>query len=102
MEQEILNVPFDTEGNQMFGLGEIRGYRKDYKFYATLTFLGFSISYNIAFNAIFISDSNTKYTMFPKDMEEIIPYLKNGSVTGNFTFVQRGQNFGVKLLKADF
>lgn len=101
--KKILQIPFDTEGNQMhhpYGFGTFKEYKDNYEFFTTLTFSHFSRGRSAAY-ARFISVSGMKCTMFLKEFEEIIPYLKNGSITGDFTFCKHGQNFGVKLLKAD-
>lgn len=102
-EHKILRVPFDTKGNQEHypnKWGSHGEYRDNYEFFTTLTFSHFSRGKSAAY-ANFICTSGMKCTMFLRDLEEIMPFLENGSVTGSFTFVKRGQNFGVKLIKAD-
>ena len=98
-----IQVPFDTEGNQMhhpYGFGELKEYRDNYEFFTTLTFSYFCRGCSAAY-AKFRSASGMGCTMFLKEFEEVIPYLKNGSITGTFTFCKHGQNFGVKLIKVD-
>lgn len=102
--KKILQVPFDTEGNQMhYPYGcypDLKEFKDNYEFSTTLKFSYFVRGCSAAY-AQFVSVSGMKCTMFLKEFEEVIPYLKNGSITGDFTFCKHGQNFGVKLLKAD-
>lgn len=102
-ERKVLRVPFDIEGNQEHypnAWGGHKEYKDNYEFFSTLTFSHFSRGRSAAY-AHFTTVSGMKCTMFLRDLEEVMPFLKNGSVTGTFTFVKRGQNFGVKLLKTD-
>lgn len=45
--------------------------------------------------------TNKKYEMFISDFEDCIKnnHLTNSLIKGTFTFVKKGQNYGVKLLK---
>jgi hypothetical protein len=100
-EKKILKVPFDKNGNQEHYPNEWGGhkeYKDNYEFFSTLTFSHFSRGRSAAY-AHFIATSGMKCTMFLKDFEESVPYIKNGALTGTFTFVKRGQNFGVKIVK---
>jgi len=38
--------------------------------------------------------------MFVSDFHIVIPHMVNGKVTGRFTFIKKGQNYGCKLLEA--
>lgn len=102
-EKKKLKIPFDSEGNQEHypnAWGRHKEYKDNYEFFSTLTFSHFSRGRSAAY-AHFIAVSGMKCTMFLKELEEAIPYLENGSLTGTFTFCKHGQNYGVKLVKAD-
>ena len=102
-DKKTIQVPFDTKGNQMHHPNDsfdFKEYRDNYEFFTTLTFMHFCRGCSAAY-AVFVSVSGMRCSVFLKDFEEIIPYLKSGSITGNFTFVKRGQNFGVKLVNTD-
>ena len=46
-------------------------------------------------------ESNSKgVTMFLTDLCEAMPHFVNGRLKGQFQFTKRGQNYGVKLVKA--
>ena len=103
VDKRVLQIPFDVDGNQEHypnEWGRHKEYKDNFKFFTTLTFSYFSRGKSAAY-AHFTGISGRKCTMFLKHLEEAVPFLKNGSVTGTFTFVKCGQNFGVKLLKAD-
>lgn len=98
-EKKILEIPFDTNGNQMhhpYGYGTFKEYKKNYVFKDTLHFSHFLRGCSAAY-AVFLGTKKT-YTMFLTDLEAAFHYIKDGSITGKFTFCKRGQNFGVKLL----
>lgn len=98
-EKKVLQIPFDINGNQMhhrYDYGTFKEYKDNYEFFTTLTFSHFMRGRSAAY-AIFTSTSGVKYSMFLKDLEIVIPHLKNGTLSGTFTFCKRGQNFGVKL-----
>ena len=41
----------------------------------------------------------TRYEVFMTDVESIINKMHLGEISGTFTFVKRGQNYGIKLVK---
>lgn len=103
MAKKVIQVPFDTNGNQMHhssDFGTFKEYRDNYEFFGTLTFSHFMRGRSAAY-AVFFGSSGKKYTMFLNELEEVVPELHEGCLTGTFTFVKHGQNFGVKLIKAD-
>ena len=50
---------------------------------------------NIAYAVFENSLDGKKYYMFLKDLED---FLKNKEFIGNFTFVKRGCNYGIKRI----
>ena len=102
-EKKILQIPFDINGNQMhhrYDYGTFKEYKDNFEFFTTLTFSHFMRGRSAAY-AVFTCSDGTKCSMFLRDMEDVIPYLKNGYLTGSFTFCKRGQNFGIKLVRID-
>lgn len=102
-EKKVLQIPFDVNGNQMhhrYDYGPFKEYKSNYNFFTTLTFLHFVRGQSAAY-AVFTCTGGTRCSMFLVDLETVIPHLKNGQITGEFTFCKRGQNFGVKLIKVD-
>ena len=103
LEKKKIQIPFDEQGNQMhhpYDFGCFKEYRDNYEFFSTLAFSCFCRGRSAAY-AKFKNTSGMICTMFLKDLEEAIPYMKNGVITGLFTFVKRGQNYGVRLVKSD-
>lgn len=96
MNKEI-QIPFDKLGNQMsYPMGCYK-WKKNYKFKGTLQFKHFLRGCSAA-NAIFENEKGKTLVMFLKDLSEAIPYMNNGIIQGEFTFVKRGQNYGITLI----
>lgn len=69
--------------------------KENYEFSAIMKFIGFGRGRSAAY-AIFKNEENDKeYYMFLKDLSDI---LLNKEIIGNFTFVKRGCNFGIKRI----
>lgn len=39
------------------------------------------------------------YSMFVSDFDSIVNNMMNGVIEGKFTFVKKGQNYGLKMIK---
>ncbi len=94
-------IPF-RDGNQ---LSYPETWRSDYEmvdnfeFTDTLTYQDFYRGRSAAgFEFIKKSDGKT-VSMFMKDFTDAIPLMIEGRLTGRFTFVKRGQNFGCTMIK---
>lgn len=73
-------------------------WKDNYEFTGTLEFDHFSRGRSAA-HAIFKDPSDdTEYTMFLTDLGDAIPNMGGGFLIGTFTFVKRGQNYGIKFL----
>lgn len=126
MKKELF-IPFDRKGNLLdysfFGIteeekemckrdGKIEHFWGDgdtlrevfvpnFEFGDTLVFKHFSrgrSSVKAHFESLY---TGKKYEMFISDIEDVIlnNHLMNGCISGRFTFVKKGQNYGVVLLK---
>ena len=126
MKKELF-VPFDGGGNQLgYSYTDIRGEEKEicmrdgkiehifgrnntirevfvpnFEFGDTLIFKHFSrgrSSVKAHFESL---HTGKKYEMFVSDLEDVIlnHHLMNGCISGIFTFVKKGQNYGVMLSK---
>lgn len=105
-------IPFDKDGNQMHypeltwdgtcdGNGKLISThpetRPNHPFTDTLTFSGSERGRSAAYFK-FARENGKTVCFFMKEMEEIIPLLVHGKITGTFQHVKRGQNFGTALV----
>lgn len=113
MSKEPLMVPFDENGNQMHYpyCGALPPeWRVNTEFRETLRITDFSRGRSAAyFHAE--GQSGVKYTIFLTDLFAMLPKLNYGmdyalvtdedqsTIDGFFTFVKRGQNYGVKHVR---
>lgn len=82
---------------------------EDYKFDATIEFVGFRRGYGAGVKVIvkdtdlrYINNKgeihNIEYGVFLTDSYDIIMKMQNGFMTGTFTVCKRGQDYGIKLI----
>lgn len=100
-DKKLIQVPFDKDGNQLhYPEYNTKEYKDNYVFDDKLEFRYFcrgrSAAYAL-FKSTNINDCR-QYTMFLTDLEQIMHKMTNGVISGKFTFVKRGQNFGVSLI----
>lgn len=97
MPKPILKIPFDKDGHQLpYGLRAVE-LRDNYEFEDTLEYVNYSKGRSsIGFE--FKRTDGTMVSMFVTDMNKILPLMKNGQITGRFTFSKRGENFGCKRI----
>jgi len=71
------------------------------EFEAVLEFQGFCRGRSAAYAEFLDLSEGVKYTMFLKDLDELIKNrdISWGQVHSIFTFCKRGQNYGIKLVK---
>lgn len=107
------DIPFDEDGNQLH-YADVK-WDGTYKpggacnmvpncvmlpntpFQDTLTFKGFERGRSAAYFH-FERESGKQVCVFLKEMEDIIPQMVHGKVTGTFQFIKRGQNYGCALI----
>jgi len=110
MAKQPLEIPFDPvtgnmqtyptdrhswEGTAHFVHGPI--WTPNFTFNATLKFKEYTRGRS-SVGFMFVDEStNHEYSMFVKEFTEIVPKLVNGTLTGTFTFVKRGANYGFKM-----
>lgn len=104
-------IPFDRDGNQQHyperSYERVPGtdrtiavgpeMRPNFEFEDTLTYDGFARGRSAAY-VLFRRSDGTRVTMFLKELDELMPRLCGGHVTGRFTFTKRGTNYGVRAL----
>jgi hypothetical protein len=114
-KKEPLMIPFSTHDNSMIQyVGCLPNtmqdehwnngrwvWKENFIFEDDLQFLGFYRGCSSAGTTFESLNDHRKYTMFLKDLEELILVdgIRSGIVHGKFTFVKRGQNYGIKYVK---
>lgn len=95
-------IPFDDEGNQKHYPDSWRGLQwlANEPFQDTLTYRTFSRGRSAAYFNFTRSNGKT-VTVFLKELDEMMPHMIGGKVSGTFQFVKRGENYGCTLIAAD-
>jgi hypothetical protein len=93
-------IPFDKDGNQLSFPGyTFHEWRDNYEFDATLTYETYGRGRS-SVTFYWKDDDGHRYTMFVSDFDDILNSvgLHGKKVTGRWTFVKKGQDYGVKLV----
>jgi hypothetical protein len=92
-------IPFDKDGNQLDYIWGMNELLDNFVFNDTLSFKKYGRGRSsITFE--FIRESNGKtVSMFVSDFSAIVKELVDGKISGEFTFVKKGANFGCKKVK---
>jgi hypothetical protein len=91
-------IPFNKDGSQLsyhgYGFHE---WRDNFEFEDTLEYVAYSKGRSsVGFE--FKRSDGTMVSMFLTDLDTILPLMKNGQITGRFTFTKRGENYGCKRI----
>jgi hypothetical protein len=104
-------IPFDKDGNQQdypngWYVGVYPNHKpggphwfENFEFTDTLTYSTYGRGRS-AVGFEFIRSDSTTVNMFVSDFHLVIPHMVNGKITGRFTFIKKGMNYGCKLLEA--
>jgi hypothetical protein len=98
-------IPFDKKGNMVRYLHDpyITEWRDPEPFSDGISFQRFVRGRSAAY-AVFESARQgpaTTYSVFLKDLSEMIPHMRESFLEGTFIHCKKGQNFGVKLLEVE-
>lgn len=105
-------IPFDANGNQQhypepWYVGQYPNHQRvepnwqdNHKFSDVLTFDGYSRGRSAAYFGFLRADGRS-VTVFLKEFEGIVPHMVNGKVSGTFSFIKRGQNYGCVLVEPE-
>lgn len=92
------DVPFDKTGNQLhYPNWGINYWSENEIFKDTLTYESFSRGRSAAYFEFRRKSNGKTVVVFMADLEPILFAMVRGSVTGEFTFCKRGQNYGCKV-----
>lgn len=67
-------------------------------FWARLKFIGIQQGRSRV-NGLFEDTTGTRYNVFLRDFEALIPQLDRGLIEGTWTFAKRGANYGLTLVR---
>lgn len=103
-----MKIPFDTEGDQMHHSYQsppetdvwTKGWEDNTPFEDTLTYLYYCRGRSAAYFMFRRSNGKT-VSVFMTDMNEMIPLMQLGKITGTFIFSKRGKNYGCTLLEVE-
>jgi len=113
--------PFDDEGNQLHypefkwvqdpdfkppegqiwwprGRSVVQGMRDNFEFDDVLVYQDFRRGRSAAYFEFKRKSTDTDVTVFLKELHDMIPFMVRGEVTGRFTFIKRGENYGCTIL----
>ena len=96
-------IPFSKNGQLQYADSYVEkfteGFRwvDNYTFEAVLTYVGYSRGRSAA--GFKFKDNSYEYYMFMTDMDDVLKNktLYKGRVSGKWTFIKRGMNYGIKL-----
>lgn len=101
-------IPFDQSGNQLHypdagwlpnGGGEAPiDWRPNTAFTDTLVYEGYRRGRSAAYFEFHRVSDKTKACMFLTDFDDVARLMVQGRLTSRWTFVKRGQNYGIKLV----
>jgi len=96
-------IPFDEDGNQMHyadtSIWKAKEWRDNCKFEDCLEYMTYCRGRSATYFEFQGVDMDRKYTMFLKEFDAIVKKLDNGMLSGTWTFIKRGTNYGVKLVE---
>lgn len=94
------DIPFDEDGNQMdYYYGWKGTLRDNFEFEDTLKLVGYSKGRS-SVGFTFERSDGTTVNFFLSDFFAIAHKLVDGRITGRFTFVKKGQNYGCRMIGA--
>ena len=91
-------IPFDKHGNQLhYPDFRLHHWEDNFEFPGPVRVTGYARGCSAAYFEGRV-ESGRSLIIFLTDFEEMLPHLAGGSANGRFTFVKRGQNYGVKMI----
>lgn len=104
MVKSTYKIPFDSNGNQLdyayaaFPHGnQYVSMVDNFEFTDTLTFVGYGRGRSsVTFD--FSRSDGTHVSVFVSSFSQMIPRMVHGTITGTFTFVKKGSNYGCTLV----
>jgi len=100
------DIPFDLEGNLLhYAYPKTYAYMQDkyawkpnFEFEDTLEYVGYARGRSAAYLKFRSKRNQKNYCMFMTDFDGCAHSLIFGELEGRFTFIKRGQNYGLQFL----
>lgn len=98
----VYQIPFDNDGNQKHYPESWKGlqWKDNYEFDDELHFTTYGRGRSAAYFIGAMASNGMTVNVFITDFMDLMPHMVHGKVTGKFSFVKRGQNYGCKLVEA--
>lgn len=90
-------VPFNSHGDQLAYPKYASLEVQNFEFEDTLTWAGFERGQSAA-RLLFRRSNGNLVRMFLGEFDKVAPLLRDGKLTGTFTFCKRGTNFGTRMI----
>ena len=91
-------IPFDESGNQRDYHDGYCTLKDNFEFKDTLTFEAYGRGRSSVTFTMRRKSNGKSVSMFISNFTEIVPLMNAGMITGRFTFVKKGGNYGCKML----
>lgn len=99
MSKAIYQIPFDKHGNQLdYEAWDVAEMLDNFKFNDELAFICYGRGRSSVTFTMQRKSTGRTVSMFVSDFSDAIPMMVNGRISGDFTFVKKGQNYGCKLI----
>lgn len=96
-------IPFGKNGNQLHHPSD--GYwsggkaeKDNFIFTDSLTYKHYARGRSAAYMIFSRKSTKSDVVVFLKEFQSMVVHMVNGSISGEFTFLKRGQNFGCRYL----
>lgn len=97
----VYDIPFDKNGDQLHWADQRYdhgvAWKPNEEFSDALRFDSYGRGQSAAY-FIFRNANGQSRIMFMTDLSDAMPHIVRGILTGTFTYVKRGRNFGVRFL----
>lgn len=101
----LYQIPFDPNGNQQDYPSDTGWNPRipptwvdNFEFVDTLTYVHYTQGRS-AVGFTFKRTDETTVNVFISDFSEMLPFMKLGTITGRFTFVKKGKNYGCTIIE---
>lgn len=73
-------------------------WKMNYEFDAELEYVTYYRGRSAAYFHFRDTSTGAEHSMFMTDFEETIPHMVRGRIRGTWTFIKRGQNYGIRMV----
>lgn len=94
-------IPLDGNGNMVQYQYDIKVDKMvdNFEWIDLLCYEGYGRGRSAAYFMFRSQTTEKRYYVFMTDFDKMIPLMMNGFVQAKFTFVKRGRNYGIKMVR---